>query len=169
MLKVASSNPDHGEVCSIQRYVIKFVSDLRQVGDFLWVSLTHVTEILLKVKLNAITLTITLNTWSSMFNASPAMLRAPHPPRQIKWSCHLIWATKFLQPHKKNPSIRRLHPDVFNTTTVVAGNKLYTTCAGTYSAIKVIAMAASSTANKSEGLLFNANSAIFQIYHGENK
>ena len=25
-----------GEVYSIQQYVIKFVSDLRQVGDFLW-------------------------------------------------------------------------------------------------------------------------------------
>jgi hypothetical protein len=30
-----SSNPIHGEVYSIQHYVIKFVSDLRQVGGFL--------------------------------------------------------------------------------------------------------------------------------------
>ena len=30
-----SSNTVHGEVCSIQHYVIKFVSDLRQVGGFL--------------------------------------------------------------------------------------------------------------------------------------
>ena len=29
-----SSNPVHGEVYSIQHYVIKFVSDLRQVGGF---------------------------------------------------------------------------------------------------------------------------------------
>jgi hypothetical protein len=29
------SNPVHGEVYSIQHYVIKFVSDLRQVGGFL--------------------------------------------------------------------------------------------------------------------------------------
>jgi hypothetical protein len=29
--KVVSSNPAHGEVNSIQHYVIKFVSDLRQV------------------------------------------------------------------------------------------------------------------------------------------
>jgi hypothetical protein len=29
--KVVSSNPVHGEVRSIQHYVIKFVSDLRQV------------------------------------------------------------------------------------------------------------------------------------------
>jgi hypothetical protein len=33
--KVVSSNPVHGEVYSIQRYVTKFVSDLRQVGGFL--------------------------------------------------------------------------------------------------------------------------------------
>jgi hypothetical protein len=31
-----SSNPVHGEVYSIQHYVIKFVSDLRQVGGFLF-------------------------------------------------------------------------------------------------------------------------------------
>ena len=33
--KVVSSNPAHGEVYSIQHYVIKFVSDLWQVGGFL--------------------------------------------------------------------------------------------------------------------------------------
>jgi hypothetical protein len=33
--KVVSSNPVHGEVYSIQHYVIKFVSDLRQLGGFL--------------------------------------------------------------------------------------------------------------------------------------
>jgi hypothetical protein len=33
--KVESSNCDHGEVYSIQHYVIKFVSDLRQVAGFL--------------------------------------------------------------------------------------------------------------------------------------
>jgi hypothetical protein len=31
---VVSSNPVHGEVYLIQHYVIKFVSDLRQVGVF---------------------------------------------------------------------------------------------------------------------------------------
>ena len=35
--KVVSSNPVHGEVYSIQNYVIKFVRDLRQVGGFLCV------------------------------------------------------------------------------------------------------------------------------------
>ena len=38
---VMSSNPAHGELYSIQHYVIKIVSDLRQVGGFL--------QILLKV------------------------------------------------------------------------------------------------------------------------
>ena len=32
--KVVSVNPAHGEVYSIQHYVNKFVSDLRQVGGF---------------------------------------------------------------------------------------------------------------------------------------
>ena len=34
-IKVVSSNPAEGEVYSIQHYVIKFASDLRQVGGFL--------------------------------------------------------------------------------------------------------------------------------------
>ena len=33
--KIVSLNPAHGEVYSIQHYVIKFVSDLRQVDGFL--------------------------------------------------------------------------------------------------------------------------------------
>jgi hypothetical protein len=32
---VANSNPIHDKVCSIQHYVIKFVSDLWQVSGFL--------------------------------------------------------------------------------------------------------------------------------------
>jgi hypothetical protein len=36
---VVSSNPVHGEVYSIQHFVIKFVCDLRQVGGFLRVLL----------------------------------------------------------------------------------------------------------------------------------
>ena len=62
---VVSLNPSHGEVYSIQRYMIKFVSDLRHIGSFLWVlqfpppiKLTAITEILLKVALNTITLTL---------------------------------------------------------------------------------------------------------------
>jgi len=48
----------------MQCYVIKFVSDLRQFSGFLWVSSTnktdchYITEILLKVALNTITLTL---------------------------------------------------------------------------------------------------------------
>jgi hypothetical protein len=54
---------------SVQHYVIKFVSDLRQVGAFLWVlqfSSTNktdrhnITEILLKVALNTTTVTFSL-------------------------------------------------------------------------------------------------------------
>ena len=58
--KVVSLNPVHGEVYSIQHYVIKFVSEVQQV----MVSSTNKTdrhdiiEILLKVSLNTITLTI---------------------------------------------------------------------------------------------------------------
>jgi hypothetical protein len=64
---VASSNPAHGEVYSIQHYVITFVSDLRQVGSFLQVLLASSTnktdrqdinEILLKVALNIMTITL---------------------------------------------------------------------------------------------------------------
>jgi len=32
--KVVSLNPAHGEVYSIQHYVIKFISDLQQVSGF---------------------------------------------------------------------------------------------------------------------------------------
>jgi hypothetical protein len=35
---VVSSNPVHGEVYSIQHYVIQFVGDLREVGGFLRMS-----------------------------------------------------------------------------------------------------------------------------------
>ena len=58
------SHQAHGEVYSIQLYVIKVVSDLRQISGFLlifWVSSTHktdrhdITEILLKVVLHTIT------------------------------------------------------------------------------------------------------------------
>ena len=52
---------------SIQHYVIKFVSYLRHVGGFLWIlwfpSDRHdITEILLKVALSAIILTLNHNS-----------------------------------------------------------------------------------------------------------
>ena len=67
--KVVSSNHVHGEVYSIH-YVIKFVSDLRQIGDFFPgtpVSSTYKTdshdiiEILLKVALSAINQNYTIS------------------------------------------------------------------------------------------------------------
>ena len=68
--KVASTNPVHGEVYSIKHYVIKFVSDLRQADGFLRVllfpspikltAMHNIAEILLKVALNTIALTLHL-------------------------------------------------------------------------------------------------------------
>jgi hypothetical protein len=52
------SNPIHGEVYSIQHYVIKFLSDLQQVGGFLR-GTPGITEILLEVALNTINQTKT--------------------------------------------------------------------------------------------------------------
>jgi len=71
--KIVSSNSVHGEVYSIQHYVIKFVCDLWQVSSFLGspVSSTNktdlhdITEILLKVALNTTTLTKLLSLYYS--------------------------------------------------------------------------------------------------------
>jgi hypothetical protein len=46
--KVVCLNPAHGEVYSIEHYVINFAIHLRQVGGFLWVFPIHPT-----IKLNA--------------------------------------------------------------------------------------------------------------------
>jgi hypothetical protein len=46
--EVVSSNPAHGEVYSIQHYVIKFVNDLWQVDGFL-----HVLQFPPPIKLTA--------------------------------------------------------------------------------------------------------------------
>jgi hypothetical protein len=71
--KVVSLNPVHGEVYSMQHYMIKFVSDLRQVSGFLWILRFHplsktdrhdITEILLKVVLNTINQTKLINNCS---------------------------------------------------------------------------------------------------------
>ena len=57
--KVVSSNPVHGEVYSLQHYVIQFYCDLRRVGGYLRllrfhppIKLHDTTEILLKVALH---------------------------------------------------------------------------------------------------------------------
>jgi hypothetical protein len=58
---IVSSIPARGELYSIQHYVIKFVSELQQVGSFSPVSFKNktdghdITEILMKVVLNTIT------------------------------------------------------------------------------------------------------------------
>ena len=66
--KVVSLNPVHGEMYLIQHYVIKFVSDLWQVGGFLRIlrfppinktDRSDKTEILLKVALNTISQNLT--------------------------------------------------------------------------------------------------------------
>jgi hypothetical protein len=59
--KVVSSNLVHGKEYLIQQYVIKFVSDLLQVSGSFSTNKTvrhNITEILLKVALNTITLTL---------------------------------------------------------------------------------------------------------------
>ena len=70
--KVVSLNPIHSEVYSIQHYyMIEFVSDLWQIGDFLLSTLVsstnktdrhNITEMLLKVMLNTIKLQIQMST-----------------------------------------------------------------------------------------------------------
>jgi hypothetical protein len=73
---IVSFNPAHGEVYSIQHYMIKFDSDLQQVTGFpcvvrfptqikltaiyIHVYILDLIEILLKVALNTITLTLTI-------------------------------------------------------------------------------------------------------------
>jgi hypothetical protein len=54
---VVSSNPAHDELYYILHYVIKFVSDLLQVGGFLHVFpfLHDIAELLMKEELNIIT------------------------------------------------------------------------------------------------------------------
>ena len=63
-----TSNTGHGEVYSIQHYLIKFVNDLRQVSGFLQVrqfpppinvTAIDIAEILLKSALNTINLILT--------------------------------------------------------------------------------------------------------------
>ena len=72
--KVVSSNAVRGEVYSIQHYVIKFVSDLRQVGGFCFLGIpvssikktdSHdIAEMLFKVALNTINQTKPYNLYS---------------------------------------------------------------------------------------------------------
>ena len=73
--KVVSMNPFHGEVCTIQHFVIKFVSDMRQVSGFLQVlrfpaPKNWPTETLLKVAFNtkrSLLSCLTEPTWRTLF------------------------------------------------------------------------------------------------------
>jgi hypothetical protein len=66
-IKVGSSNLSHGEVYSIQHYVIKFVSDLRQMCGFLPYYVTEygtaLTTILPILFLYLNTVTVTAGTF----------------------------------------------------------------------------------------------------------
>ena len=53
-LNVVSSNLVHDDVYSVQQYVIKFVSNLRQIFSTNKTNRHDITEILLKVELNTI-------------------------------------------------------------------------------------------------------------------
>ena len=61
---IVSSNPAHGEVYAIQHYVIKFLSDMRQFAVYSTNKTNRhdITEILLRVVLNTITLTLILKS-----------------------------------------------------------------------------------------------------------
>jgi len=57
--KVVSSNAAHDKVYYIQHFVIKFASDLRQVGTPVYSTNCHdIAETLLKVALNTMTTTL---------------------------------------------------------------------------------------------------------------
>jgi hypothetical protein len=85
---IVSSNHVHGEVYSIQHYVIKFVSDLQQVGGFLWTLISStkktdhhdITEILLKVTFSTINL-----------NQATFEERTGKCLRQVEHICGHLW------------------------------------------------------------------------------
>ena len=72
---VVSSNPVQSEVHSMEHFVKMFVSDLRQISGFSGYSgflRNDITEILLKVALN--TITLTLKKKSSHFSQCGVMV-----------------------------------------------------------------------------------------------
>ena len=86
-LRLFSLNPVHGEVCSIQHYVIKFVSDLRQAWDLL-----RVLQLPPSIKLTAKILLKYCSKWRYISQAlefrTPLF---PHlgPPAIMVWI--LVW------------------------------------------------------------------------------
>ena len=82
---LVSSNLDQGEVYKLQHYVIKLVSDLRQVGGFLRIlrlSSTNktdhhdITEVLLKVAFNTI-------------KQKQKQTKTPHTSSSRRWTLNL--------------------------------------------------------------------------------
>jgi len=66
--KVVSASPAHGEVYLIQHYVIKYVSDSRQLGFLTNKTDRHdINERVLKVALNSIALTLTGNSGKNKY------------------------------------------------------------------------------------------------------
>ena len=87
MLKYLMLRSHSGEMYSKQHYVIRFVSDMRQVGGFLWFSSTNktdshdITEILLKMVLNTINLSLDLF-------CEIGFLRAIFHQYEMRWEVH---------------------------------------------------------------------------------
>ena len=90
--EVVSSNPIRGKMYSIQHYVIKFLSDLRQVGGFLRFPPDHhdINEILLKVELNTIHQHLQNNCWEyfciRIWTRTPCILKR----KEVKSQRNLI-------------------------------------------------------------------------------
>jgi hypothetical protein len=98
---IVSSNPIHGEVYLIQHYVMRFVSDLRQVSGFLRVlrfpppiKLTT-TEIFLKVALNTINLK---NLYNIQVVVNPTTMRS-----RPQWPL-IYYIYRSLQVHQRSYS-----------------------------------------------------------------
>ena len=83
--KVVCLNPPCGEVYSVQHYVIKFVSDLRQVGGLLRVlqflppktDSRNINEILLKVALNTKLIVVFISLFFNQVPLTRLMLEVP--------------------------------------------------------------------------------------------
>ena len=84
--KVVCLNPPCGEVYSVQHYVIKFVSDLRQVGGLLRVlqflpsktdSHNNINEILLKIALNTKLIVVFISLFFNQVPLTRLMLEVP--------------------------------------------------------------------------------------------
>jgi hypothetical protein len=94
--EVVSSNPAHGEVYSIQHYVIKFVCDLSVVfsrySGFLqqWNWCHDITEILLKVALNTINQTKPILSPGSSLNIVHDHVSNKHRWNKIGMKSYLV-------------------------------------------------------------------------------